>query len=108
MSKKRSLDEILKESLEHCEIVVDVIFFGKARYQSYVAVFDKPTLRHLQCSTQSCKIVLQKDLIKKGIKEVPIYEYGSNTQEKLLKSKKHKLKKENSELTKKILKEAKN
>jgi hypothetical protein len=81
------LDLILADNskLEACEIVANVTFWGREQEQSLV-MFECNIDKHfVENSASSFKIMKQDDLIKKSIKEVPIWEYGSNTREKLSK-----------------------
>jgi len=100
------LAKIFERYHEPCEVIANVEFWG-TREQSLVAITDKLTLKHLQCSATSFKVMLQKDILKKGIHEVPIYEYGCNTREKLSRCPKFKLHEEDAKTAKKTAKMAK-
>lgn len=76
-------NEILERLVEPIEVVCNVTFWS-SRESSLVAVLNKADLKHLQCANE-VKVVLQKDLIKKGVHEVPIWEFGCSTREKLAK-----------------------
>ena len=104
--RSKEIDEILDNLLEPCEIVLDVVFHGRDTTRNYVVVLDRSTLKYLQGSSKSCKTVLQKDLIRKGITEVPIYEFGSNSHKKLLRCKTFKLKEEDPKSIKRIMRES--
>jgi len=100
------LEPIFEKYREPCEVIANVEFWG-TKEQSLVAILDKLTLKHLQCSASTFKVMLQKDILKKGITEVPIYEYGCNTREKLAKCPKFHLKEEDSKTAKRVMKQAK-
>jgi hypothetical protein len=93
-----------KLPVEPCEVVADVHF---AHDSSIVAILDKSTLKCLMMSAKSFKILLQKDLVKKGITSVPVYEYGCSSREKLSLQPRFKLVAEDDKKTKKLKAELK-
>jgi hypothetical protein len=79
------LEAILEKLREPCEIVANVTFWT-SKESSLVAILTKAELTQIQCGTDSFKVMSQSELLKKGITEVPTWEYGANTREKLSKT----------------------
>jgi hypothetical protein len=97
-----AIDQIMEKLSEPCEIIANVKFWG-TKETSLVALTTKSELNFLRASASEFKVMSQTELLKKGVTEVPIWCWGSNTREKLAKEPKLKLHEED----KKTLQEAK-
>jgi hypothetical protein len=67
-------EKAMKDIQKPCEIIAEVQFHNKDR--NIVAVFDIATFRFLENSALKFEIKKPEDVLKKGIKKIPIFEYG--------------------------------